>query len=595
MKKRIFSLFLVAVYAFTLVACGNTKDKQEEITQPPVAGKYNPGTYEGKATGYGGDIVATVVLSANRIESITCVGDKETEGIGSVAVTQLPNEMVTRQSVQVDAISGATKSSTGVIEAVTQALTNAGVDVQTLTPVAEQSKPTSTVKVDTKSADVVVIGAGGAGMTAALEATNSGLKVIVIEKQAMAGGNTIKATGGMNAAKTKLQESQSVEDSVESFVEDTLKGGNYTNNEALVRTLAENSAAAVDWLESIGAPLASLTISGGTTNMRMHAPEGGAAIGTYVVEALLKQLKENKVEILYNTTATELLMGNGEIKGVRATGKDTNYTINCEAVVLATGGFGANADMVAKYHPEYKNFITTNSPGIVGDGIRMAQAVGANLIDMDQIQVHPTVEQETGTMITEAVRGEGAILVNQNGDRFFNEMSTRDLVSKAVMEQEGGYAYLIFDQQVRNNLSAIESYISADIVEEEENLAKLADDIDVDEATLIQTVADWNKTITDKTADKFNRTTGMDQTISQAPYYAIKVSPAVHHTMGGVEINTKAEVISTNQKVIPGLFAAGEVTGGVHGENRLGGNAIAEVVVFGRIAGQSAVAYVNTH
>lgn len=593
--KRLFSLFLIAVFVFTFVACAKKDNKGEDITQTPVAGKYTPGTYEGKAQGYGGDIVATVVLGANQIESITCTGEGETEGIGSVALAQLPSEMVTSQSVQVDAISGATKSSKGVVEAVTQALTNAGVDVQTLTPIVQQSKPTSTVKEEIKSADVVVIGAGGAGMTAALEATNKGLKVIVLEKQAMAGGNTIKAIGGLNAAETKLQKDQKVNDSVESFVEDTLKGGNYTNNEALVRTLAENSAAAVDWLESIGAPLTTLTSAGGATNMRMHAPGDGVPIGTYIVDALVKQLKEKQVEILYHTKATDLIMDKGEIKGVHATGENVKYTINCEAVILATGGFGANADMIAEYHKEYKDLITTNTPGTDGDGIRMAQAVGAKVIDMDQIQVVPTVEEETRTIITEEVRQKGAILVNQNGERFFNEMSTRDLVSKAIMEQEGGYAYLIFDQQVFDNLSTIKDYMKADIVEDEENLAELADDIHVDEATLIQTIADWNKTITDKTTDPFNRTTGKDQTISKAPYYAVKVAPAIYHTMGGVEINTKAEVLSTNQSVIPGLFAAGEVTGGVHGESRIGGNAIAEVIVFGRIAGQSAVEYVGTH
>ena len=595
MKKRIFSIFMILVFVAAMASCAKKDDENNNQQQTPAAGIYTPGTYEGKATGYGGEVKATVVLSANRIESITCTGENETNGIGSVAIANLPTAMVEQQTIYVDSVSGATYSSKAVVDAVTQALTSAGVDVKTLPAKVSPTEQATAPVEETKSADLVVIGAGGAGMTAALEATNNGLKVILIEKQEMVGGNTIKATGGMNAAGTKLQKSEGVNDSVEVFIDDTMSSGNYINNEELVRTLAEKSAEGVDWLESIGAPLTSLTISGGASFKRMHAPEGGAAVGPYIVQALSKQLSDKNVEILYNTAATELLTKDGVITGVVANGKNKKYTINCEAVVLATGGFGANMEMVAKYNPDFAGFKTTNSPGIVGDGIKMAEAVGANIIDMEQIQVHPTVEQETSTLITESVRGKGAILVNKNGERFFNELSTRDLVSKAIMEQEGGFAYLIFDQQVRDKLSAIETYVSAGLVEEADNLSDLASKIGVDSETLIKTVADWNDTINNSKKDAFNRTTGMDQPISVAPYYAIKVAPAIHHTMGGVQIDTQAQVLSKTGAVIPGLFAAGEVTGGVHGANRIGGNAIAEVIVFGRIAGQSAAAYVQNH
>ncbi|MDD5935556.1 MAG: flavocytochrome c [Clostridiales bacterium] len=595
MKKRIFSIFMIMVFAFAMISCGNKDDGNNNQEQTPSAGIYTPGTYEGKATGYGGDIIAKVELSANRIESITCIGENETNGIGSVAIEKLPTAMVEQQTVYVDAIAGATYSSKGVVDAVTAALTAAGVDVQSLQPTGTVPTAEPIPTEETMSADIVVIGAGGAGMTAALEATNAGRNVLIIEKQAMVGGNTIKATGGMNAAGTQLQKDEGVDDSVEVFIDDTMSGGNYVNNEELVRTLAERSADGVAWLESIGAPLKSLTFSGGASFKRMHAPEGGAAVGPYIVQALSQQLADKNVNILYNTAATEIVTTNGEVTGVIATGNNIKYTINCEAVILATGGFGANEEMVTKYNPDLAGFKTTNSPGIVGDGIRMAEAVGANVIDMEQIQVHPTVEQETSTLITESVRGQGAILVNKNGERFFNEMSTRDLVSKAIMQQEGGSAYLIFDQQVRDNLSAIETYVSADLVEEEDNLADLAEDIGVDPETLIKTVADWNDTVTNKSKDVFERTTGMDRAITVAPYYAIKVAPAIHHTMGGVQIDTQAQVLSKTGTAIPGLFAAGEVTGGVHGANRIGGNAVAEVVVFGRIAGQSASAYVQNH
>lgn len=597
MKRRIVAIVMIAVMAFVLMSCSRSKNEggATPSVTPSAGGRFTPGTYEGKATGYGGEITATVVLSNDRIESVTLYGPNETENIGSIAIRDLQAKIEEQQSVQVDAISGATTTSKAIIEAVTAALTSAGVDVSKLTPVSPQPTKEVALPEELIAVDLCVIGAGGAGMTAAIEAKAAGLTVVILEKMSMAGGNTVKATGGINAANTPLQKELGIADTIESFVTDTMKGGNHLNNEALVRTMAEKSADAIAWLESLGAPLTKLSFSGGATFKRMHAPEGGAPIGNYIVNTFLNNIESNEIDILYNTKATEILMDNGKVSGVMAKGKEKNYKIACEAIILATGGFGANETMVEEYDSKLAGFKTTNAPGATGDGIRMAEAIGANVVDMDQIQTHPTVEQETSIMITESVRGQGAILVNKNGDRFYNELSTRNLVSNAIMQQAGSYAYLIFDQQLRENLSAVESYINADIVEEENNLSELADDIDVDPEKLIATVADWNKTITEKKQDVFNRTTGMDTTISKAPYYAIKVAPAIHHTMGGVEINTKAEVISTDGKPIKGLFAAGEVTGGIHGANRIGGNAVCDIVVFGRIAAKSAADYIATH
>lgn len=597
MKRRMVAIAMIVIMVFVLMSCSKKKTEggvTPSVT-PSAGGRFTPGTYEGKASGYGGEITATVVLSNDRIESVTVFGPNETENIGSIAVRDLPAKIEEQQSVQVDVVSGATTTSKAIIEAVTAALTSAGVDVSTLTPVAPQPTKEATLPEESIAVDLCVIGAGGAGMTAAIEAKAEGLSVVILEKMSMAGGNTVKATGGINAANTPLQKELGIADTVESFVEDTMKGGNHLNKEVLVRKMAENSADAIAWLELIGAPLSKLSFSGGATFKRMHAPEGGAPIGNYIVNTFLNNIESNEIDILYNTKATEILMDNGKVSGVLAKGKEKSYKIACEAVILATGGFGANQAMVEEYDSKLTGFKTTNAPGATGDGIIMAEAVGANVVDMDQIQTHPTVEQETSIMITEAVRGQGAILVNQNGERFYNELSTRNLVSNAIMQQEGGYAYLIFDQQLRENLTAMESYINADIVEEEKNLSELADDIDVDPNKLIATVAEWNKTITEKGQDLFNRTTGMDTTISKSPYYAIKVAPAIHHTMGGVEINTDAEVISTDGKPIQGLYAAGEVTGGIHGANRIGGNAVCDIVVFGRIAAKSAAEYVSTH
>ncbi|GAB6085808.1 flavocytochrome c [Alkaliphilus crotonatoxidans] len=582
--KRILALLITFLLIFSLAACGGPK---EAITE---GAKFKAGTYEGTAKGFGGEIVATVQLSEEKIETITVVGDHETPGIGSAPIETLPALMLEKQSVQVDTVTSATVTSLAVIEAVTNALKSAGVDVDSLTPleVGEGIK-----KEETLDVDVVVIGAGGAGMTAAIELKNAGANVVIVEKMPMVGGNTIKATGGMNAAETALQKELGVEDTVETFIEDTMTGGYQVNNRELVTIMAKNSSDAIDWLTSIGAPLPELSFSGGATNKRIHRPAEGAGVGAYLVEKFSDNLDALGIEVLLNTTATEILMENGKAVGIKAEGKDANYTINAKSVILTTGGFGANEDLYTKYKPELKGYVTTNTPGATGDGIVMAEAVGANLVDIGEIQTHPTVEQTTSIMITESVRGGGAILVNQEGKRFIDELKTRDVVSKAIVEQEGNYAYIIFDQLLRDNLSAIEKYVENNITQQADSIEELAALINVDPATLSETLSTWNEAVAAQKDAEFGRSTGMENNITQGPYYAIKVAPGVHHTMGGVEINTRAEVISTTGDVIPGLFAAGEVTGGIHGANRIGGNAVADIVVFGRIAAASALEYLN--
>lgn len=553
-----------------------------------LAEGFAAGTYTGTAQGFGGDVTATVTLSETEITDIQVVGDQETDGLGSVAIEQLPPKMLEVQSPNVDAMSGATVTSNAIIEAVTAALSQAGVDASALVPKEAEDKA---LEEQTLEADVVVIGAGGAGMTAAITAHEAGKEVILLEKMPYAGGNTTKSTGGMNAAETSVQAELGIEDSVQTFIDDTMTGGKNVNDLALVTTMAENSAEAIDWLASIGAPLPEVSFSGGATNKRIHRPEGGAAVGPYLVEKLLAKIGEEEISLLYNTEATELIVEDGAVTGVKATGDGISYTINADAVVLATGGFGANLEMCAEYNPDLAGFVTTNSPCATGDGIKMAEAAGAATVDMEQIQIHPTVYQATSLMVTESVRGGGAILVNASGERFIDEMETRDVVSAAEIAQEGGYAYLVFDQAQRDNLSAIDSYVSNGLTVQADTIEGLASEMGVDAANLQATVETWNKAVAEQNDEAFGRTTGMDVDISVAPFYAIQIAPGIHHTMGGVKIDTTASVIGVDGEPIPGLFAAGEVTGGVHGANRIGGNAVADIIVFGRIAGQSAADY----
>ena len=457
---------------------------------------------------------------------------------------------------------------------------------------AEETAKTETA--ESKQADIVVIGAGGAGMTAAIQAVQDGATdVIVLEKMPITGGNTTRSTGGLNAAGTKYQEAEGIEDSVELFVEDTMKGGKEINDKELVTVMAENSAAAVDWVNEIGGDLSVVGMFGGASVKRIHRPSDTSAVGPMLVKTLNAKLADLNIPVLLETEATEIKVDeNGAVCGVTAEDKDGNVmNIDCTAVVLATGGFGANGQMVESLKPELKGFGTTNHAGATGDGLVMATAIGAATVDMEQIQTHPTVHPETQTMYTEGVRGNGAILVNKEGKRFVNELETRDVVSAAILEQTDGQCYLVFDQAVRDSLAAIESYIKAGIVTEAETPEELGEAIGVDGAALAETLAAYAGYQAAGTDEEFGRES-MEVPLDQPKYYAALCAPAIHHTMGGVKINTNCQVMNEEGNVIPGLFAAGEVTGGVHGANRLGGNAVTDIVVFGRIAGTAAEDYV---
>ncbi|SJZ87693.1 flavocytochrome c [Anaerorhabdus furcosa] len=559
--------------------------------------EFKGGTFTGEEKGFSSTIKVEVTISNDKtIEAINIVESAESADIGEVALPIMIEKVLGSQSVDVDAVSTATITSDAFLVAVTKAIESSGLKVSDL-----KAKEAGAVekKEETLDADVVIIGAGGAGMTAAITAASEGKSVIIIEKAPIVGGNTSRATGGMNAAETKYQETAGIEDSVELFVEDTMKGGYEKNNKELVQTMAEQSASAIEFLDSIGAHLSDVGKAGGASTNRSHRPvdaEGKIlSVGSYLVPIFEQAAKDNNVTFYMETEATEIMMNEGAAVGVKASSANTDYTINAKAVILATGGFGGNLEMVESYKPELKGYVTTNASTITGDGIKMAEAVGANLVDMAEIQIHPTVVQSNGALITESLRGDGAILVNNEGKRFTNEVLTRDVVSANIIAEEGSAAWLIVDQQMFDDSNVIQGYVNKGYMIQGDTIADLAKAMEVDEATLQETIDNWVGMVKAGEDTDFGRDdlATVKYDLSKAPYYAVKIAPGVHHTMGGVEINTNTEVINKNGEVIPGLYAAGEVTGGVHGGNRLGGNAVADIIVFGRIAGQNAATYVS--
>ena len=631
MKKKNVLASLLLAGAMFLTACGGS------ASSTSAAGGVS-GSFTGTAKGMG-EVSVTLTLTDNVITDCTAKGDEETSGIGSVVIEQFPGEVVEGNTINLDSISGATITSNAFVEAAKAALTEAGLNPDDYMAKADKTANGETVSYD---ADVVVIGAGGAGMTAAMTAADAGQKVVILESQAMVGGNSARATGGMNAAKTVYQDENEFDqaagvektlataaekyadnetitalaktvseqwaayqanptgyfDSVELMELDTMVGGKGINDPELVKTLCEGTADAIDWLDENGITLHNVSSFGGASVKRIHRPvneEGkGVSVGADMIPLLQESCEKRGIDIVLNTTVDTILTdANGAAVGVSGTDKDGNtVVVNAKSVILATGGFGANLDMVTQYKPELAGFMTTNAAGAQGQGIEMATAIGAGTVDMDQIQIHPTVEANTAALITEGLRGDGAILVNANGERFIDEVGTRDVVSAAEIAQPGSYSWLIVDQAMADASSVIQGYIKKGYTKTGATYEELAKELDVDPAAFANTMETWNSYVEAKNDPDFGRTSFANP-LNNGPYYAIKVTAGVHHTMGGVTINSATEVLKEDGTVIPGLFAAGEVTGGVHGANRLGGTAVADFVVFGRIAGESAANYAS--
>ena len=632
-KKSVSALAMAAVIAVSLFGYGCGAKSASTSSDAGVSGDFT-----GTAKGFGGDVSVTLTLTDGAITGCTAEGKDETQGVGSEAIAKMPGEIAETGSIAVDGVSTATITSNAIKEAAAAALTAAGLnaDDYKIEVKADETKAEDS----TVDADVVIVGAGGAGMTAAITAAAEGKSVVIVESQPMVGGNSVRATGGMNAGKTVYQdenefgESAGVEktlktaaekyadnktitalaktvseqwaayqanptgyfDSVELMELDTMIGGKGINDPELVETLCANSADAIDWLDEHGITLHDVSSFGGASVKRIHRPvnaEGKTvSVGSYMIPLLEENCKKAGVQILLNTTANEILTdANGAAAGIKATGSTgETVTVNAKAVVLTTGGFGANLDMVVKYKPELKGFMTTNAAGIQGQGIEMAEAIGAATVDMDQIQIHPTVEANTAALITEGLRGDGAVLINAEGKRFIDEVGTRDVVSAAEIAQTGSYSWLVVDQAMVDASSVIQGYIKKGYTVTGATYEELGKAMGVDAAAFAETMEKWNGYVEAKNDPDFGRTSFANP-LNTAPYYAVKVTAGVHHTMGGLKINANTEVLNEKGEVIPGLFAAGEVTGGVHGANRLGGNAVADFTVFGRIAGAAASDY----
>lgn len=624
------------------VTVANQLNEPEEV-------HFEPGDYEVTTEGHNGPLPVTVTLSDDRIEKIDIDSSGETSGISDIVFTRIPNEIIEGQTLNVDTVSGASVTSNGVLDGVARAIRLAGGNPDTL---KKRPKAPSALDKEDKdlTTDVLVVGGGGAGLSAAATVLQKGKSVVLLEKFPALGGNTVRAGGPMNAPDPDWQktfaanpgEAHNLEESISmdlsaidseyrddfqalqeqvhaylknpSFLFDSkllyriqtylggkrtdLKGNEIHGNYDLVKILTEHALDSVHWLENVGVEFdhSDVTMPVGAIWRRGHKPK--VPMGFAYISVLDDYVRKAGGTILTDTPVKDLIVEDGQIKGAIATGRNgQTITVHAKAVVLASGGFGANTKMLQKYNTYWTeiddDIKTSNSPAITGDGIILGQSVGADLVGMGFTQMMPVSDPNTGALFSGLqVPPANFVMVNQQGKRFVDEYGSRDKLAQAAIDN-GGLFYLIADDHIKataynTSQEKIDAQVVTGTLFRDDSLEGLAKQIGLDPQVFVQTITNYNSYVDAGYDPEFDKG-AFDLKVEKAPFYATPRKPAVHHTMGGLKIDTQAHVLNEKDQAISGLYAAGEVAGGLHAGNRLGGNSLTDIFTFGRIAAQTAV------
>ena len=611
-KKLVFLLLAAACVTTLLFAKGSDM---------------KAGTYTETVKGMRDGLTVEVKLSKNKIESVTVKTHSETPGISDAAISAVPDAIVKQQSLTVDTVSGATMTSKGILAAVEKAISKAGGNPADFKNAPKMASAMKAKNYDSKppkkwdeTHDIIVVGGGFAGLAAAHSAKTNGAKdVVLIEKMPFVGGNS-QINGGVYAAYTskiaaQFQKEMNLPvDTAEKHIADTLKGGDYMGDEALVKNMVYGSPFYLNMLLDNGLEVRkSLTRPGGHYGYRTYTTINGQ--GSDIVQVQKKMVEKAGVPIMLNTKMVTIYREqpfSGKVVGIGVETKDGFKTMKAsKGVILASGGFSADVPMRSRYVPMLTDELpTTNHVGATGESITQAQAIGAEILHMCYIQLYPFANPNGGVLDAWAVipfsgPSSGVVYVDYKGERYVNEGERRDVCSNAAKNSGGIPTFCIMNEDIVKKggfvtPAQLESGIKADRIFKADSLEDLAKEINkrtydgksvsMPGSNLAATIKKHNGYVKNGSDPDFGKRIdkGIMMTIESGPYYAIPQWPSVHHTMGGLNITPKTEVRDIYGNVIPGLFAVGEVVGGIHGTNRLGSNAVADCCANGYIAGQYA-------
>ena len=587
-NRRVFKVISIITTLFILLlASGCTK-----TTNSPESKNTVSGTFTGEGTGLGGPVKAEIVLEKGVIKSVKILSHKDTPGVSDKAYATLPNKIVETQSISVDTVSGATRSSEGIKGAVEAALVASGVDVEKY-KVKSTQQAVKKESSRSEEANVVVIGAGAAGYMAALEASQSVDKVILLEKMPFAGGSSIRSLALMWSVDSKINKEYKVGLDRKGMEEhyETISHGNL--NHPLLSNVLDISGPTVDKLLELGMPYS-------TEGFRVSNPEypnlkvlqvnGG---GKGLIENFDKMVKKNGVDVRLESKATELVMNGKEVAGVVVESNTETYTIKAKKVILASGGFDRNVEMLKKYTPTTDDFYPISGVGSTGDGINMALKAGAQLTGngvLGNVKVMKVIKEETKSADMSSVPN-GALYINLYGKRFTNEAGFYSKVARAISEQPQKLAYTIHDSSNQTTVALLEKAVTDGIGIKADSIDELGSKLGMDIKNLTSTINEYNKAKEAGTDPGFGLKNAQMLPAVKAPFYAFRISPITIGTITGLKVNENCQVLDAQGNVIPNLLAAGEIMIGNLLDDTYSstGSSIANDIYTGRIAAQKAI------
>lgn len=538
-----------------------------------AAAQFTAGTYTGEGQGRNGAIVTEVVFTETEIVSAKITDHRETEHIGTWALEKIPAAFVNDQHLSVDVVSGATLSSLGVTTALLACVEQAGGDKEAI------SAPVEPEVFENDSCDVVVVGGGGAGLTAAAELATLGLDVIMIEKTGILGGTTVTASTYIPGYGTKSQKEQGNTVTAEDFLK-TVSSALREDDLATAQHYVEIVPETLEKLVANGADL-SRTING----LTQLGPSDGGTIGAEIIPAAINILESSKAEYRLEHKLSSLLTEGDAVVGALVETKGGTYEIKAKAVVMAFGGYISNPEMVKLYNPEYVDLGSTWSVGSTGEGLQMCIDLGADVGGMEAVVINPTGYavggSKIGMMSFSNFRYNGCILVARStGLRFADELDDYTAIAKAMPQSE---AYAIFDQKVMDSSVTIQEYYELGYFEKGETIEELAEKLNLDAAVLKTTIETYSEYAQSGTDAEFGRESMLSD-LATSPYYAAPVEPALHNAVGGIISDSKGRVLGSDGTAIAGLYVAGNAA-----DNTYLPNATAGCMIYPRVIAQAVV------
>ena len=534
-------------------------------------------TTSGIGDGFSGKIKVDVLTNGEKIEDIKLVSDSETSHIISRAFPILKERILKAQSPVVDSVSGASYTSFGVKKAVAEALKANGKDFGRIifnTKAPEQPA----ANLEAVNTDLVIIGGGPAGLAAAISAREAGLKnIILIEKLDILSGNGKYDMNFYDLINSEAQKARGINDTVESLIADN---SNPLDTPERIKAQAEGAFVLDKWLRSFGVKL------NYNYGKRGHMAESNAYAGAHVQDGMENKVKELGIDVRTGTKGLDLIMKDGKAAGVKVQNGNNFYDINAKAVILATGGFSANKELLKKYVPGSEVFQTSNQIGATGDFIPVFEKNNIKTANLEVLNIFPFIIRQTRDLTG---GGDGFILVNKEGKRFTSESityATRFSTAQKILDQTDSAAFYIYDQKLYDSSFRLQKHTAQGLHLKADTLDELADKLGIDKNNLKSTVEEFNKAVRGEIKDPFREKPTKKEFMSEGPYYGVQVESAIHMTRGGVVADEKTQVLYDNGNIVNGLYAAGEVANSNSG-------AYSAAVIFGRIAGQEAAKYIN--